>query len=423
MGKAQAAAAKVCGISADKLDAAAISNGLEHFKIASGKATIERRVEMLVAKFAEIDKAPPPGVKIVVCENCDAESTNDLDVCPFCGVGEDDAAQSKSSVEHTEDEIPDPEEDATDPDIEEDEVPSGDAEVDGSSMVDPGEAIAEPDVDVTPAVLDPALAAPVAEEQKMTQVKGKNAKKSAKKSAALAVVAPTHEGVLEDARLAEMTPFDRSVAEIKQIQRIAGVSGYMLAKKLAETEMSGVWKTKLNAKQKPEYTNFDAYAHIELGLSGKYVRTMLKLFSRFTEVEIRTIPVTKLRLAMEVDADAQPNVMQQIKEGASRREIERSMGRMNRDTQGSKGKSEDKPKPSTSGKVTLALVEQKQKFVFIAKPAKKGDAERPAKRIGETPWARLPISTNDVEVLLTVTTNARGEFVGTVEVRRVDPVK
>src|ERR1019366_9531094 len=395
MAKSQAATKQVCGIDLNKLDGAAISNALEHYGIAAGKASIERRTEMLKGKLDELDKvdrARPVGTKssFAVCDTCGGESPQTFDECPYCGVGESDAPKAAAME-------PDPEsgEGEEDPESEEElaalsslgeDDPEPEVENDDTGVVE-GTDIPDPDY------VQQSLGVPEPEPQVLTQVRGKAVKDKKAKKNALAKVETVHEAVLvENANPAE---FDKFVAEVKQIQNVANVSSYMLAKKLAEGEMSGVWKTKLNAKQKPEYGNFDAFAQVELGMSGKYVRTMLKLFARFTEEEFKTIPVTKLRLVLEVSPDAQPDVMKKIKDGASRRQIERDIGRKpgHGEQRPAGPKAKPRPVPSLDGQVTVALVAKKKRFAFFQDE----EGQKAAKSITGSTWARLPIATNDVE--------------------------
>ena len=421
MAKSQAATKQVCGIDLNKLDGAAISNALEHYGIAAGKASIERRTEMLKGKLDELDKvdrARPVGTKssFAVCDNCGGESPQTFDECPYCGVGESDAPKAAAME-------PDPEsgEGEEDPESEEElaalsslgeDDPEPEVENDDTGVVE-GTDIPDPDY------VQQSLGVPEPEPQVLTQVRGKAVKDKKAKKNALAKVETVHEAVLvENANPAE---FDKFVAEVKQIQNVANVSSYMLAKKLAEGEMSGVWKTKLNVKQKPEYGNFDAFAQVELGMSGKYVRTMLKLFARFTEEEFKTIPVTKLRLVLEVSPDAQPDVMKKIKDGASRRQIERDIGRKpgHGEQRPAGPKAKPRPLPSLDGQVTVALVAKKKRFAFWQDEA----GTKPAKSITGSTWGYLPIVVNDTQVLITLMKNDSGEIVGVAEARRVDPTK
>src|ERR1019366_5951088 len=220
MAKSQAAMKQVCGIDLNKLDGAAISNALEHYGIAAGKASIERRTEMLKGKLDELDKVDrarpvetPP----------DPAPDSEEELAALSSLGGDDP----------------------EPGLEIDDT--GDA--DGTDIPDPD-------------YVQQSLGVPEPEPQVLTQVRGKAVKDKKAKKNALAKVETVHEAVLVEN--VNPTEFDKFVAEVKQIQNVANVSSYMLAKKLAEGEMSGVWKTKLNVKQKPEYGNFDAFAQVEL---------------------------------------------------------------------------------------------------------------------------------------------------------------
>lgn len=410
MAKNAATVAKVdliCGIPASKIDAAAVSNALEVAKVkVGGSDSLKKRVEALVKHFKAIADKPkeerPGGVKIVGCDNCGADSTSDLEVCPFCGVGEGDDIG---------------------------DTPARNAEADAIESALQAEAEAEAAPPEPVVIPEPEAAPPPPSpvpDQKLTQVSGKGSKREkVKETPGAPVLAfPVAGEVVPEG----LSPIDKFVWEVKRLQSVTNVSGYMLAKKLSEGEVSGVWKTRLDKKERAAYRNFETFAAIELGMSANYARSLLKMYAQFDEATFLAVPTTKLRLLVEATPEARPKVQEMINRNASRREIEReAMGRKpgegERRPPGPKAKA-PRPEPKTTGKVTLALVEGKHKVTFFDKPAKKGEEPtKKAKTFSETPWARLPIAGNDAEVLLTLRKNAEGVIEGVVEVRRVEPVK
>src|ERR1019366_9530051 len=196
MAKSQAATKQVCGIDLNKLDGAAISNALEHYGIAAGKASIERRTEMLKGKLDELDKvdrARPVGTKssFAVCDNCGGESPQTFDECPYCGVGEGDApkASAEPEVETPPDPAPESEEDlaALSSPTEDDSEPG--VEIDDTGDAE-GTDIPDPDY------VQQSLGVPEPEPQVLTQVRGKAVKDKKAKKNALAKVETVHEAVL-----------------------------------------------------------------------------------------------------------------------------------------------------------------------------------------------------------------------------------
>jgi len=120
----------------------------------------------------------------------------------------------------------------------------------------------------------------------------------------------------------KMSALERYVSEVKACQSQLSVSQWELAKKLAEGEASGVWKTRMDANGKLKYGNFDVFAQIELGMSGKYVRTMLKLFARFTEEEFKTHRPSRLQQVLACPVGMEAKVLAALRKGASKRELQ-----------------------------------------------------------------------------------------------------
>ena len=379
MGKSEA----VMGIETDKLDVSSINDALDKLEIQpDGKATLEARVRALQVYFEKVDEEK--SAPTFECTNCEQVSTFPNAVCPFCGVG-DDAEPAA---------LPGPDDDGPgDPD-----------EADTRHGPESPEQPEETSTD--------GLAAEVAE-----QVLVPAKRKGRKAKAQLALVPPVekvHEGIVE-------TALDKAVEELKKLSTIASTGGWYLARKLAEIDISGLWKTRVTTEGKAVHKNFDAFVKAELGFSREYYQGLLRIVARFTEEEYKQLGPTKLRLVVAAnDPEEEARRLKRFQDGVSRREVEREIGR-----KPDNAKSE-KPKPSTAGKLTIAFVEGKrEKVPFFLKPASKkdeGDGGKPAKRVGDTPYARVQM-TNDVWLYVTLTQNKAGEIVGVFEYKRVDPLK
>ena len=382
MGKSEA----VMGIETDKLDVTVMADALETLGLTvATPVTLETRVRALQVYFEKVDEEK--SAPTFECTNCEQVSTFPLGVCPFCGVGDDAEPVA----------LPGPDDDGPgDPD-----------EADTRHGPESPEQPEETSTD--------GLAAEVAE-----QVLVPAKRKGRKAKAQLALVPPVekvHEGIVE-------IELDRVVAELQKLSTIATVGGWYLAKKLAETDISGVWKTRLNEAGKSVHKNFDAFVQTEVKFSRKYYQDLLRIYARFPkEEDYKQLGPTKLRLVVQADTEAEAKErLDKFKAGASRREVERDAGRTGVHVENHK----NKPKPSTAGKLTIAFVEGKrEKVPFFLKPASKkdeGDGGKPAKRVGDTPYARVQM-TNDVWLYVTLTQNKAGEIVGVFEYRRVDPLK
>lgn len=403
MGKKSSAAAedqKVHGIDADKLDRASIMAALERVGIQVSKetaASLPACVETLQGYFREAERKDPGS--IVQCyDGCGADSTKDFDKCPFCRVGESDG--NPGDVE------PEPEPGGED-------GPGDPDEADGGRGFEPGDV--EEGQDGTRVPVTDAAPPP---EHVETPTGVKLVKLPRKKRDVAALVVPGDSlilgappaGTLPDAVL------DQYVAEFKHIQRGMAAGSWVFAKKLVEGDIQGVWKRRKTSGGKVAYKNFETFSKVELGLSSRYVNMLQKMQTQFTEAQFKEIGPSKLRLVLEAAPGDKAKALEKLKAGASRREVERSIGRKGPNVESHK----DKPKVSTSGKVTVALAEGKSKLPFVVKVSK--DEERPAKQMTDRPYARYKLA-NDAVLWVTLSKNADGEIVGLFDVRRVDPDK
>ena len=377
MGKSENVVESVAGM---KLDVNAMEAALKKLDITPGPSTkLSGLVDLLKKKMGELEAG---GETTFECTACDQISTFPLGVCPFCGVGDYDSGESQ------------PEE-------------SGDldGDPDDADTRQGGESAEQPDETTTD-----GLAVEVAEQVLVPARKGR-------KKAEIALVTPpvaAVEGRIE-------IPLDKVVEDLLKLSTIASTGGWYLARKLAEIDISGLWKTRVTTEGKAVHKNFDAFVKAELGFSREYYQGLLRIVARFTEEEYKQLGPTKLRLVVAAnDPEEEARRLKRFQDGVSRREVEREIGR-----KPDNAKSE-KPKPSTAGKLTIAFVEGKrEKVPFFLKPASKkdeGDGGKPAKRVGDTPYARVQM-TNDVWLYVTLTQNKAGEIVGVFEYKRVDPLK
>jgi hypothetical protein len=212
---------------------------------------------------------------------------------------------------------------------------------------------------------------------------------------------------------------DQQVAEFKKIQRGMAAGGWLYAKAIVDMDIAGVWKRRKTEDGKVAHKNYAAFCKVELGLASNYVNDLQKMKVGFTEQEFTEIGPTKLRLVLSAAPEEKAAALAKAKSGASRREIARGLGHTGPHVDSHK----DKPKVSTAGKLTVALVEGKKKLPFVVKVGSGKDAsERPAKQLTDKPYARFPL-TNDTVLWVTLAKNADGEIIGTFDVRRVDPSK
>jgi hypothetical protein len=400
MGKAAAVKDQIHGIDEEKVDRASVLAGLERCGISISDETRESLpecVRVLKEHFADLERKNPKD--IVTCDNCGADSTGEFDLCPFCGVGEDGAQAGEPEPEPE----PTDEDGAGDPD-----------EADGGRGFEPGDA--EDQTGTRVPVSDATIPAPAPEGGKLVKLERK------KKGSTAVVVAPAP-GMIEIAKppkgmLADPI-VDQYVAEFQYLRRGMAAGSWLIADKLAQGDIKGVYKQRKLLDGKAAYKNFDQFVKSELGMSRKYMQELLRMRDDFTAKEFEEYGVTRLRVVMQAAPGEKAAALAKLKSGASRREVERTLSLTGR----TKDKPEGKPKAAETGKITVAVAEGKTKLPFVLKVGSGKDAEeRPAKQMTDKPYARFKLA-NDTVLFVTLSKNSDGEIVGLFDVRRVDPVK
>ena len=160
-------------------------------------------------------------------------------------------------------------------------------------------------------------------------------------------------------------------------------------------------------------------------MTRRYATELLKLYGRFTEEEFRQIGPLKLRLALAAPEEQQAEVLDKLKGGAPKREIERDLGRKGKDTPDGR-KRENKAAPSAAERktITIAQIEGRKTVPLFQKPAKKGETglHLPAKKLIELPWGFLDL-TNDVRMWFSILQAPDGALKLRIDVKRQDEAK
>jgi hypothetical protein len=210
---------------------------------------------------------------------------------------------------------------------------------------------------------------------------------------------------------------DKYVEEIRAIQQQTGRVGWQLCQAIASGARSNVWKARQTADGKVAYKTYEQFAAHELGMSKKYVQSLIRIHERFSKEMIEQAGTSKLRLLIAAPPEKQGEVLEKIKRGASKREV----GRAARDEK--KAPKKTAAPSEKRATITVAAIEGKGKVRLFAKPTSK-DAfdEKTAKRarkLADTPWGWLDL-TNDVRLTFTLLTDAAGEMFMRTSIARVE---
>jgi hypothetical protein len=348
----------VHGIEARALDRESIDDAIEklNLKVAK-KSTVTERVAALKEAFGLMTADDLSGP----CTKCGQVSSVALDVCPFCGTGEEDAEPVLAEPETT-----------------------------------PDAPAPEPE--------------PVKTESEPPPKTGKRPKPP---KAELAVV----EAQAEVVRGGTTEDLDARVGEIRRMNREAVASVHHLAVKLVELDKSELWKLRI-ANGKVAYTKFEEFIRSELDMTREYGLLLMRCAENFSEKDFAEIGVTKLRVVLQFPKEEQKKMLGKARDGAGRRELEREQKRKVKQLKGKDKSQRGKVAPTNA--ITVAQVEGKHTIKLHARPAHRGEDPRPARQLGDQPFGVWDLA-NDVRVYISILKNTAGELVAKIEVKRITP--
>jgi hypothetical protein len=217
-----------------------------------------------------------------------------------------------------------------------------------------------------------------------------------------------------------VTDFDRKIEEARTIQRGTMAGSWLLGTVLAEIDAKRLWKQKLNDEGKVKYKTFDAACKGELGMGRKNVTNLLRVVEHFTKDEVEKFGATKLRLLVDETPSTKKQMLEKMKGGAGRREVERALRPKTKavDTLGAKnGKKKAAALKEGEGLLTLSTKDRKPKIHLFAGGKKGLGSGKIAKRVADDPYGYVDLA-NDVRIYAELTTTAAGGFVIQLEFRR-----
>jgi hypothetical protein len=99
-------------------------------------------------------------------------------------------------------------------------------------------------------------------------------------------------------------------------------------------ETQKLWKCRKSHDGKAAYRNFEEFSKAELGITARYVLALQKMKSEFTETQFIEFGPTRLRMVLEAAPTDRAQILDLMKAGATKRELERKMGRSSSDVMG-----------------------------------------------------------------------------------------
>lgn len=325
----------------------------------------------------------------VACDNCGAASSDDIDTCPFCGVGDEETAET---------------EDGSDDDSS-DDLPESSEEV--------AEVVTDPAViAATPAVTAEIVPVPVAE------VPAKRRGRP-KKEEAIEVLP---EGVTVD-------KLNIKIAEVSSLKGAAAEGMWALGAKIAEIYNGQFWKAR-QVDGKPAYSGFNKFCDAELGMSPQNAYDLMDVARAFNSDEVRKFGTTKLGLLLKAPPEAQARLKAKIEAGAPVAELRgevvaekakaRSEGKSGTKETGRKVRNAGKGKTAKSkDTIAIASMTGTSKVLLFKKPEKRGQPALPATSLDGAPTGVLDLE-NGVRMKFTLMASPTGELFINVETKRVE---
>jgi hypothetical protein len=268
----------------------------------------DRSVKESVKFFAEFIFKSVPEADLGYCEHCGGASASEIAnvevaACPFCNDGAGAAAQEPAS------------------EIEEPEA-SADLEDKLAAAVKAGDR-------------EDAKARKAAElaERKRAAAEARAAKKAPKapKGESGTVAANGLNGAASHALAkssaasivrADAARLDEAVAEVHALKGDFHASGWKLGCAIADLLRTNLWKARMTSDGKVAYDNFNTFCETELGIGRAQARRLSDAATRFDERTFREIGARKLSIVLSVPESAQPKLLERVKTGATKAQIE-----------------------------------------------------------------------------------------------------
>jgi hypothetical protein len=404
------------------VDADVVEKYLAEYELEMVQSDVEN-VKTLTDYFAERGKSE--GITLAQCD-CGGTSDAELEECPFCGDSEpvdglteededDDSEETAESDADADDEEEDDEDDDDEPEAAAESEDEDDEEEEDEDDEE------EDDPEPTPAPKKKA--------------KGKKAKKAAKKVTKATAdkkaakkkkqpkdakktkkgkPAKKEKGPLEDQ---EATPssarkpgetstdivvfttadLDEQVKVIKSTGKFAATELLKMGSAFDRIHTDELWKLR-TVKGKPKYTNFKKFVAEEFGVSHTYAYGLMDVARKFTEDDVKRLGISKLRVALQVPAERQKEILDAAKKGATVADL--------------KDKAR-KDRPEAKKAITVALLLGQQ----VVPAFKRTDPDVRASKIKDDAFGELELD-NGVTLSIKLTRDVDSNLQFVVEAKR-----
>lgn len=320
-----------------------------------------------------VGKARAQEIKIASCDECNGASDLDLPACPFCGTGDEPAAEAEAAAEvvQTPAKVAKPKAEKPKP------APIEAAgETVAKTTRKPRSSAAQ-----TPAVTAPTT---VVAETPETPAKPPKPPKRDKHDQQLTKVPGKRE-------LAKLEALDKHCETIRNSTVGAATSLWEVGTALKAIHDSELWKLR-SVEGVPVHTNFNMFVKDEFGISHTYAFSLMDVAVNYTAEDIKKLGVFKLKLMLAAPADKRDKMRDAAEGGATRQELKEM-----RDG-----------KPSTPV-ITLAIMAGQQVIPGLSRTKLDKETGEPAraKSMKEDPYCEVQLE-NNARLIIRCTTDAEG---------------
>jgi hypothetical protein len=380
MTETQATRTNSIGIYIDRVDRNRILATLKAYNaiVESSDSTNQLAVQL----FGIYDRLPIQNK--IRCTKCKAVASKELDVCPFCGHDEGDDL----------------------PDVPEVGVVAGNGNGEGSNH----------EAHMTETLIEGTV-----------KVKKKKKAAHGAESNGAGDVAVVVDDLQTSGTLLTERELDQAIRNVEKLKVDYTGCYWQIGRMIGEIHDQQLWKLRLETNEKGKavarWKTWESFCNAELRMSPKSAGRAMNVSAQFSEDQVRLWGRSKLDLVLQAPVEARPALIEKIKAGSSKREVEEEVRkgkaesgfvRPSRAVDGRGGKtSETQTKGKQSTKIMVANILGSVTVKAYKKPASLKDVDwkeqARAKKLADQPIGVLEL-TNDVSMFIMLTESAAGEL-------------
>ena len=119
---------------------------------------------------------------------------------------------------------------------------------------------------------------------------------------------------------------DEAVHKIHNLKAIGAVAAWELGKEIDRIYTSGLWMLRLNEHGTGQrWKSAEAFCHAELQMSPQNARALARVSREYDKNVVAQFGTKKFMLALQAPADVRPKIVEQIKKGSTKREVEKAV--------------------------------------------------------------------------------------------------